>query len=234
MELPGNDDLTNLMREQIVLHPEKFGVMGQYSREMLESMVSNDFLYDMLLVRLTTSVMCGSTISEKPSVVLNLPKNPWQHVKYRLGQWSDVIENKLWHNVGWKNFWLWVPYALALLTGKWTYKRRVKYIQVTADINFEQRVLYPEVNAPAVAGRPVIYETLSVNFPGEQPPYGSNLSSDPSRFYDRHEISSMVYRDADERGVGLSPAYGQPWSPLATFAWLERHGVNVDQLVKRP
>lgn len=229
MELPGNEDLTNLLRQQIVLYPERYGVMGQYSREMLEAMTAEDFASfgtDMLLVRLTTTVMCGHTISEKPSVVLKLPKNPWQHVKYKADQWQDRTWCALKREVGWKNFWMWMPFALAVVTGKWTGRRPVKYTEVTADITFDQRVLYPEVNAPAVAGRPVIYETISVNYPDVQPPYGSNLSSDPSRFYNRHEMSNRIYQDADDHGGGLSP--------LATFAWMERHGVNVDQLVKRP
>ena len=229
MEIPDNEDLTNLARQQIVLYPEKFGVMGQYSMEMLNAMTAQDFAsfgMDMILVRLTTSVMCGNTVSEKPQIELNLPKNQWQHMRYKLLGWADKTEHMLWNKMTWKNFWMRVPYALALLLWKWIYKRPVKYSIIKADIDFEQRVLYPEINVPAAAGRPVIYETISVNYPGEQPPYGSRLASDPSRFLDRHEIANAVYHDPNYTTAPISV-------PEVTLNWLARHGVNVDQLVKR-
>ena len=124
--------------------------------------------------------------------------------------------------------WLFLLWPLLVLFPRWAKKHPVRWTEVTAEIHFEQRVLYPEVDAPAIAGRPVIYENLSVSYPGVPPPFGSNLVSDPSRFMRRHEIAREILKDPD------STRYpGEFNSPYTTLAWLERHGVNVDQLVKR-
>jgi hypothetical protein len=228
MSIPEDAFLTEFAQQRIVLTPEKFGVMGQYSRELLEVSVAEDmtgYMMDTLLMRLTTSVLCGQTISENPQVELAMPASWWQHFKCATGDRAGQFDLGFSDRKKWK-LWLWFPYALVFCVLWLLDKRPVKWDKYTADVHFEQRVLYPEVNVPASVGRQVIYETVSMNL-APMAPWGSRLLDDPSRFLSRHEIVNAVYADAD------ATSYGQPWSPHATLNWLEQHGVNVDQLVKR-
>jgi hypothetical protein len=219
-------DWNSAIREQFVLHPEKFALVGQYAREMFDCVEIEDYLSDMLAVRLSTAVLCGRTVSETPQVVLTFPESPWQHLKDKLRKWEDRVWCDLHRAIG-RRLWLWPVYWTAVVTGKLIDGHPVKWGKVTADVSFEQRILYPEVDAPAQAGRPVIYETLDVHFP-TPPPYGGHIAYDPSRFLNRHEIANAVYKDPD---FMLSPM--GDLGPHAMLNWLERHGVNVDQLVKR-
>lgn len=228
-EIPSPDFLSALTRRQVRLNPEKFGVMGTYSREMLEAAASPDmawaFAMDMLAVRLTTTVLSGRTVSREPQVELNLPANWWQHLKYQVQSWRNASVEKKDHLGGFHRDVLLVP-AYAFLS--WFFgKRPVKWTKVTAKIHFEQHILYPEVDAPAQAGRPVIYEEMSISWPDGVSPYGGSLNSSPSRFMNRHEIISEIARSTDPGQLHMgNPAH-------AAIYWLERHGVNVDQLVKR-
>lgn len=228
--------LTSYAQQRIVLYPEKFGVMGQYSREMLEVNSAVDMMshgMDSLLMRLTTSVLCGQTISETPQVEISFPDSPWQHVKHRLEEKTGRLDDR------WKGYdpdsgdtvtpppWMILLWPLLVLFPKWLKKYPVRWGTRTADINFEQRILYPEIDAPAHAGRPVIYETLSMDFPGLSPPFGSRLVNDPSRFMHVHEIAREIMKDPDLHRFAAGP------DSYVALKWLERHGVNVDQLVKR-
>lgn len=227
---PSGPELTNYFRNQIELHPEKYGVMGSYSTEMLEAMRSEDysFIFDQIAYKLTTSVLCGQTVSETPRVELELPSSWFQHLKKAVSTWADEWRR---YNVPTRKGvirFLWVPFALALLLGKFLDKHPVRWTKVTADIVFQQRVLYPEIDAPAQMGRPVIYEDLSISWPEAQPPFGGSFQYDLSRFLNRHEVASKVMTDPV-----LNSYPGDFSSPHTTLNWLERHGVNVDQLVKR-
>lgn len=229
--LPSPDYLTQYAQNRIQLNPEKFGLVGAFSREMLMADVSMEPATDSLLMRLMTTVMCGSSVSEEPEVVLHYPATPWQHLKRSVFNWRLKFgfreRSKL------MTAWLWiVARTLFWVLDKYSLKRPVKWTDVTAKIHFDQRVMYPEFDQmPAAFGRPVIYETISMSYPDVMPEFGSNLRSDPSRFLDRHEIARKVYEDS--ASVGTNYPYNEPWSPHATLHWLERHGVNVDQLVKR-
>lgn len=228
---PSGPELTNYFRNQIELHPEKYGVMGSYSMELLEAQRSEDymFVFDQIAYRLTTSVLCGQTISETPQVQVSLPSSWFQHLKKTLADkclvgWGTHLDSLRIT----KKFY---PRALLLMSvllviRKTILRKPVQWTKVTADIHFAQRVLYPEIDAPAQMGRPVIYEDTSISWPGVQPPFGGSLQYDPSRFLNRHEIASRVYQD---------PTYSTApiIVPEVTLNWLERHGVNVDQLVKR-
>jgi hypothetical protein len=223
--IPSSDFLTAMTRRQIVLNPEKFGVMGTYSREMLRADASADYAFplDHLALRLVTTVLTGRTIREEPQVELNLPAGWWQHLKHAITDSRlNFLASKYLVVFFLPFYWLFDKYLA---------KRPVKWTKVTAKIDFSQHILYPEIDAPAQCGRPVIYEEMSVSWPEGLAPYGSNLSSGPSRFMDRHEIASRIMRDPE---MYRHPRYGSsgldPWPVLV---WLERNGVNVDQLVKR-
>jgi hypothetical protein len=58
---------------------------------------------------------------------------------------------------------------------------------------------------------------------------GFGLVTGSSRYMNRHEIASAFYRDPEVNRYISSPNYG----PDAVLRWLERQGVNVDQLVRR-
>lgn len=240
-DYPSDEEFTQYAQQRIALYPEKFGVMGSYSKELMRCQTAEDMLSygaDMLLMRLTTAVLCGQTISEKPQVELSMPATPWQHLKYRISKRHERL-NARWEGQDpdtWAQTtpppWVILLWPFLVLFSRWLKKHKVQFTTVTADIEFEQRVLYPEIDAPAHAGRPVIYETLSVNYPYAPPPFGSRLINDPSRFLNRHEIASEIYRDPDINSCGIGgPSY--LGVPDLTLRWLERHGVNVDQLVKR-
>jgi hypothetical protein len=234
--MPDPVELTSYVRKTIALHPEKFGVMGTYALELMDGSVSRDMFYDMLAMRLCTSVLCGSTISQNPQVVLNQPRNAWQHTKHQIDWWQSDLD------AHWQGYdrheggaytpqpWLILLWPLLWLIRTWIGKRPVKYNEVKADIKFEQRILYPEAPAvPAHMGHSVIYETLDLNWPENHPLWGSRLDNPNSRFANRHEIASSIYRDPELNRYMSGPSA----SPDVVLAWLHRHGVNVDQLVQR-
>jgi hypothetical protein len=231
-EIPSSDHLTSLTRQMIQMYPERFGITGSYSREMLraDSRIAEHCL-DRVMVSLTTSVMCGRTVSEHPQVELNLPASWWQHLKWSVSKWRLSFgfqdRSKL------LTAWLWVvARTLFLVLDLWVVRRPVKWTTITASLNFEQRVLYPELDhIPAVPlGRPVIYETLDVHY-DVMPPWGSNVSQEPDRFMNRHEVLAKIAGDAQ---YGLRGGqFVDIGAVLTALEWLERHGVNVDQLVKR-
>ena len=225
-------DWTAAVQRQFALRPERYAVMGQYAREMLEIAESPaDYMSDTLMVRLSTAVLCGQTVSETPQVELSLPASWRQHLKHKLQEWEYRTERDLYRTPQWRlPPWLWPVRWTAIGVGKWIGRHPVKWTTVTADVHFEQRVLYPEIDAPVQAGRPVVYETLDISYPGLQPPFGSRLIRNPSRFLDQHEIIREILRDPDANDY----RYGAiDVHPVAVMKWLERHGVNVDQLVKR-
>src|SRR5579859_1937512 len=88
-------DWNAAMRRQFTLHPEKFVAMGSYSREMLEAMEVADYMSDLLMTRLATSVMCGSTISEQPQAEMKYPATWWQHWKFAANEWVSG-KDELW------------------------------------------------------------------------------------------------------------------------------------------
>lgn len=225
-------DWSQMMARTIALHPEKFAVMGSFSRDAMEMEVvpgtAATHFANSLMVRLSTSVLCGRTISENPQVKLQLPATWYQHLKYAAFQWRLDFSSEAAGRLN--TAWLWVvARTLFLLLDKYMVKRPVKWTEVTADVHFDQHILYPDMDMPAHAGRPVIYEAMDVNF--GYTPFGSNLSSGPSRFMDRHQIASEIYRD-DSQPAGPWGSSGS-MSPHYMLDWLERHGVNVDQMVKR-
>lgn len=233
-----NIDWNAAMRRQFTLRPEKFGYMGSYSREMMHAESSVDMLdyfSDMMMVRLYTSVMVGQTIREKPEVFISFPSSAWQRVKGKIADKHDRWDT-LWggHDPDtWEQTtpppWLILLWPFIVLFPKWFRKHPVKMTKHTTTVEFEQRVLYPELDAPAIAGRPVIYETLQLPY---NSPFGldSGLGfPDQGRFMNRHEIAREILQDPDANYHAYGPSYG----PDSVLTWLERHGVNVDQLVQR-
>lgn len=229
MESTDPIDWTQFVQQRITLYPEKFGVWGSYSRDLLRMEESRDTarFTDSLTLQLSTAVLCGQTVSEKPQVELSLPATWYQHLKHAAFDWRLSFSSE--GASKFKTAWMWlVARTLFWVLDKYMLKRPVKWTTVKAEVTFEQRVLYPELDLPAHAGRPVIYETMDVSYPDALPPWGSRLRSDPSRFLNRHEIASDIYRDPDGQRYGVS------LGPDHVLSWLERNGVNVDQLVKRP
>lgn len=233
--VPPSDFLTDLAHRQIQLNPRKFGILGSYSRELLRAEASEDYVWamDQVALRLTTSVLSGRTINKDPEVVLNLPASWWQHFKHQADWWISNKHARFNGSEGTPAPWLVFLWPLFVLFPKFIRKRPIRYTTVTSQVHFEQDVLYPEVDMqmPAHLGRPVIYETINVSYPSVIPPFGSNLNSGPSRFLSQHEVMSEMQRDPEF----TAQTYRYPMSPnpYAVLQWLERRGVNVDQLVKR-
>ena len=99
----------------------------------------------------------------------------------------------------------------------------MKYKKVTIPVNFvlKSQVTYPEASIampPDTLGRPVVFETLEFD--------GDELSPGPSRFANRHEITSAIWRECQPSRFGNS----EP-SPEQVLDWLGKHGINPDQLV---
>ncbi len=237
MSNPPLDDsaATMYVKKTITLHPEKYGVWGSYSREMLECapVDGQARMFDQLAYQLTTAVLCSRTVSEAPEVVLSLPASPWQHLKHSLDWWvSD--KNEHWEGrhpetgeAVTPHPFLFLLWPILVLFPKFIKSRPIRYTTVN-QVHFEQRVLYPEINMPASAGRPVIYETADITWPDGFGPFGGgSLIAGPSRFLNRHEIAREMFRDPDAQRYGVS------LGPDQALRWLEKHGVNVDQLVKR-
>jgi hypothetical protein len=231
---PSGPELLEYVRNQIVLHPEKYGVMGSYSMEMLQAQRSEDamLMFDQLAFRLTTLVLSGQTVSEHPEVTFTYytPDTWWDHVKKALWDWRDK-QNRRWEGTGYDGQpdtpppWMILLWPFLVLFPKWgrRYPPRTTPKIVKTTVNFRQAVLYPETNhIPSEFGRPVIYETMDAGA-------GFGLVPGSSRFLNRHEIASAFYGDPEVNRYISSPNYG----PDAVLRWLERQGVNVDQLVKR-
>lgn len=225
-------DWNSIARRQFTLHPRQYAMMGSYARETLSaSPVAADYLSDMLLLKLTTAVLCGRTVSESPQVEMTVPASWWQHLKHATASWRDSSVSKKNSLGGFHRTILLKPVYASL---SWLLRKHpVRYAKMTATIDFRQDVLYPEIDAPPNGGRPVIFEEMNMT-PMWEPKtalWGTSLQSDPSRFMDSHEIMSQMQRDPEFHGENLR--YPDSPGPYAVLQWLERHGVNVDQFVKR-
>ena len=233
---PSSDYLTH-MAKQIVLQPRKFGMIGSYSQEMLRVEVGQDstaFMMDQLMVRLTTSVLSGRTISAEPKVELDYPASWWQHWKFASNEWIN-IKHDLWmgHLPDGSDTtpppWLILLWPLLMLWPKWFARHPVKLATLTGTVQIDQDILYPQLDMPANAGYPVIYETispLSIFEPTTEQWQTRLTKTDPSRFMCKGEIINAVHQK-DIYGAYHGDAV---W---AFVDWLESKGVNVEQLVKR-
>lgn len=224
--------LLSYARTQVTLMPERFGVMGSYSRDMLDLQAYSDpdsFMMDRLVLQLTTQVLCGRTVSEEPEVQVNVPASPWQHLKVAAARWHAGWLTGKWMAPGSTP----PPWAVLLAPAyyllRWFLRRYPpRYTKVTARVQFEQHVMYPEIDyVPAQFGRPVIFEETSVSYPGGQPPFGSRFTCNPSRFLSKHEVIRDITADCSDDLWHGHPA-------ITTLNWLEQHGVNTDQMVRRP
>lgn len=240
--VPSSAYLTNMGARMIQLQPRKFGYVGQYAREMLHAEVGEDstsFMMDMMLVRLTTSVLSGRTISARPEVKLDYPATWWDHWKHASNEWMN-IKHDLWmgHLPDGSDTtpppWLILLWPLLMLWPKWFKKHPVKMGSLTGVVEIEQDILYPKIDMPASVGMPVIYETIHMlpvfeqTLTGVPESWNASLQhEDDGRFMCKGEIINAVHR---------SDVYGkhrgdEVW---AFVDWLEENGVNIDQLVKRP
>jgi hypothetical protein len=222
---------------RITMTPEKFGYVGSFCRSTLQVMTDYDkaYAFDQLLVRLTMSVMSGRTVTEHPEVsfTYKVPATWRDHLKLALSAWRDR-QNARWEGTGRDGKpdtpppWMVLLWPFLVLFPRWLAKHPAAERTETAKatLDFRQSVLYPELDyVPAEFGRPVLYETLDCSYP--QVTVAERPDTD-RRFMNRHEIVSEICRDPE------SSRYSTPGSDVwATFNWLERHGVNVDQLVRR-
>lgn len=230
-------DVALAMRQLITLYPQKFGMVGTYAREMLQAEWSQDsysWMFDQVLLRVTTSVMCGQTVTAAPVVELNQPASWWQHLKLAFEEWVHW-KDELHHGrdeAGEQTTpppWLVLLWPLLVLFPKWIKRHPVKFTKVSGTVQFEQRVLYPEFDhVPSEFGRPVLYETIDFRHGLQAPPFGGGLASAPSRFLSKHEVISEFMRSSDDSYDGR---YGP--HPMQFLTWLESRGVNIDQMVKR-
>ena len=236
MTAPPSDYLTGMTRHIMEMRPEKFGVLGAYSREMLRAEASEDYAFalDQLAFRLTTLVLSGQTVSEHPEVTFTYytPDTWWDHVKKALWDWRDK-QNRRWEGTGYDGQpdtpppWMILLWPFLVLFPKWgrRYPPRTTPKIVKTTVNFRQAVLYPETDhIPPEFGRPVIYETLDAGA-------GFGLVPGPSRYLNRHELAREIYQNWDQPH-GSWPNAGT-LTPDYVLRELESLGVNVDQLVKR-
>jgi hypothetical protein len=234
---PSSDQLT-MMAKQIVLQPRKFGVVGSYARDMLHAETGQDsyaFMMDQLMVRLTTSVLSGRTISAEPEIKINYPASWWQHWKHASNAWIS-LKHELWMGRDAEGEtttpppWLILLWPLLVLWPKWLARHPVRQTKLKGLVQLDQDILYPKIDMPPNAGYPVIYESISLNhiFQTMTGLDGATLEhEDLSRFMCKGEIINSVRRDSDLYGKYHGD---EVW---AFVDWLENHGVNIEQLVKR-
>jgi hypothetical protein len=230
MQLPSDDMMTQVMQERVTLTPQKFGYVGAYSREMLraewDTAGRQAFMFDQVLLKLWTTVLTGRTVSESPTVTISAPADWRQHVKQALNQWHNDMHD-LWNGLTpagdqtTPSPWVILLIPLFLLWPRWFRKHPVRSAGFTGDIHFSQHVLYPQVDdVPARCGMPVIYETLESLWP---------LSPGLPRYLSKDELLHELYR-MPQRSPGAYPGGSDMFQVLE---WLESHGVNTNQLVKR-
>lgn len=224
--LPPDEFLTGYFRNRLVMQPETFGVVGAYSREAMEARVPVTAAYDQQLLRLTTSVLSGRTVSEHPEVRYKFYCSWWDQLKALVSSWRND-QNYRWEGAEGTDTpppWMVLLWPFLVLWPRFLKKHPVKMRECVVPLHFEQRILYPEFDmVPDRFGRPVVYETLEFEgLPGQ-----NTLTTGPSRFMSKHEVIHEFYN------ANTSAGYGTSDRPQDFLAWLERRGVNTDQLVKR-
>lgn len=210
-------DLTQYYRGRITLYPKKFAI-GTYMANELRAELAEvaEYFYDETLLRLTTQVLTGNTVSEEQEVSVQVPATWFQHLKERV---SEIFQYK-----GGKH-----PVR------RWLTKHPVRHKKLSAKVKFSRDTLYPGANIevpPEPFGKPVVWETVSLE-PGTAPdgqPWNLDVTQ-PSRFVSRDEIKSILWRQASR---GLGARFDDPYPrPEQVLDWLASHGVNPDQLVPR-
>lgn len=231
-------------RHQFQMTPEKFGYIGGYCSSTLKAEPA-EYQAQMIgqqMTKFVMNVMSGRTVSEHPevSITFQSPRTWQDHAKRSLRDWRDK-QNARWEGTGYDGQpdtpppWMILLWPFLVLFPKWLDRHPVKLRSETrkTTVNFRQSVLYPEMDhIPPEFGRAVIYESFDLSpacFPGGQ---SFGINSGPSRFMDRHEVMSAFMRDPDASRYE-SYSLGSTAYPVAFMGWLERNGVNVDQLVKR-
>jgi hypothetical protein len=225
-------------RELIRLAPKKFGYLGRYSTEMLEVERTDGIFGDMML-RFTTSILSGKTVTATQRASVEVPASWWQHLKKNASERNRTGFRRP------RRWWLPGIFLLSILTwlpraglGRFLRRHPVRYAELTAEVRFTRDTLYPGADVslpPDQFGPPVTYEALEISplapdgMPWRLEEYG------PARFLTRSEIASEVLRDPDVNG-SAEFSFGGPVSPGAVFGtleWLSRRGVSVDTLVAR-
>jgi hypothetical protein len=183
-------------RRQITLEPRKFGMVGAYAREFLEITSEQDQAW----------AYDQQTVRFTTRILSGQALAEDHKVSTQIqvpAMWWDALMDTLNRRLH-----LYIP---------------VKWKQRTIPFNFKltSQVTFPEANIampPDTLGRPVVWETLE--FDGEE------LSPGESRFANRHEIVSAIWRECQPSRFGNA----EP-RPEDVLVWLGRHGVNPDQLV---
>jgi hypothetical protein len=230
---------TAYFRSLVRLTPKQFGYLGAYSTEMLDvERVPGRFSREMVL-RFTTSILAGKTVTETQRAVVKVPASWWQHAKQAAGAWHTAWLTR--EHKAWRLFTLPLDIILLPLVSliPWFLGRHpVRYAELTAEVRFARDTLYPGADIslpPDRFGAPVMYETLEIS---PMAPDGAPWRLEehgPARFLGRREIAGEVLRDPglnDDRAISL----GGPIAPGAVFGvleWLARHGVDADHLVPR-
>lgn len=222
-------------QRQIALTPRHVGYVGSYSREMLHVEQDRDHAFGQMLVRFTTCILSGRTVTDKQRATVKVPASWWQHLKQAAGERHATWMRK--PSSPWLLFLL--PFDILTIVPRvylipWFLRRYpVKYAELTAEVRFTRDTLYPgaDVDLPADRfGIPVLYETLEME---SLAPYGEPWQLEDygsARFLDRHDVAREFFRDAD---TIRSAAYADPGTVHGILEWLGQHGVNVDQLVAR-
>lgn len=224
-------------QRQMQLTQKQVGYVGSYSREMLSVDQERDRAFGQILLRFTTSILSGRTVTEKQRATVKVPATWWQHLKQAAGEWHAAWMRKP------DSPWLLFLLPLDILTivprvylVPWFLRRYpVRYAELTAEVRFTRETLYPGADVslpPFTFGTPVMWESLEAVPLGGDPwrleDYG------PERFLGRHEIAREVFRDPEAGNSGYRFGFEvNPPAVLGVLEWLGRHGVNPDQLVPR-
>jgi hypothetical protein len=228
-------------QHQMVLTPKQVGYVGSYSRDMLQVEEMRDRAFGDVLLRFTTSILSGRTVTEKQRASVKVPATWWQHLKKTAADWHAGWLGK--EHRAWRLFILLLDVIIVPLASliPWFLRRRpVRYAELAAEVRFSREMLYPgaDISLPHdTFGTPVMYETTEIApaVAGGEPwgleDYG------PARFMDRREIAHEILRDAGlaaaSHASGLFGGGMDPGSVFGVFEWLGQHGVSVDQLVAR-
>lgn len=192
-----------MMFESHVFNPEKYGMIGSYSREFLEVSEEADraFAFDQMLVRFTTQILTGKTVSETQEVSAQVPVP---------ATWWDALMDMLNRRLH-----LYIPVLWKTVTAK-------------ATVKWDRRLTYPEADItvpPDQFGRPVAWESVELT---EYEPGITLTGTSLSRFANRYEVARAVWDETPPSRFGNA----EPTAELV-LDWLSKHGVNPDQLVAK-
>jgi len=225
-------------QRQMQLTSKQFGYVGSYSRDLLQVEEMRDRAFGEMMLRFTTSILSGRTVTEKQRASVKVPASGWQHLKKTADEWHAA-----WLQKPLSRYLLfWLPLDILTIVPRvyfipWFLRRHpVKYAEIAAEVRFSRDTLYPGADIslpPSRFGAPVMYESVEIaplTLNGDQwglEDYG------PARFLSRHELVSEILRAQDQANASWGSFDITPRTVFSVLEWLGEHGVSVDQLIPR-